>query len=102
MEFIARGTSIKSLGDAEEWQRVDTLRELARSALDMIHQAGVVHQDAYARNFLVSESGEVVIVDFDLSSRHADNLKRRMREQVADPSFLMEAFWVPEGVRNRG
>lgn len=93
---------MKSLGEAKEWEWVDTLRGLARSALDMIHQAGVVHLDAYARNSLESENEEVVVVDFELASRRADNLKRRMREQVADRSFLNEAFWVPESVRNRG
>lgn len=101
MEFIPPGTSIKSLGDSEEWDRIDGLRESAKSALGMIHQAGVVHQDAYARNFLVSENDEVVVVDFDLSSQHADNPKRRMREQAADRSFLNEAFYVPESMKNR-
>lgn len=100
MEFITPGTSIKSLADAEEWDRINSLRESAMSALGMIHHARVVHHDAYARNFLVSENEEVVVVDFDLSSQHADNLKRRLREQAADRSFLNEAFYVPGSMRD--
>lgn len=99
MEFITPGTSIKSLADAQEWDRINPLRESAMSGLGMIHHAGV-HHDAYARNFLVSENEEVVVVDFDLSSQHADNWKRRLREQTADRSFLNEAFYVPESMRD--
>lgn len=96
MELITPGTSIEALSDAEEWKSVEALREPALAALEMVHAAGVVHQDAYGRNVLVAGDGEgVVLVDFDLAGMYMGNTRRLEREKVADRAFLKEAFWTP-------
>lgn len=96
IELITPGTSIQALSDAGDWKRLDTLREPALAALEMVHAAGVVHQDAYARNVLVAEGAHgVVLVDFDLAGMYKGNPRRLEREKVADRAFLKEAFWVP-------
>lgn len=104
MELISPGTSIQALGETEQWDRIDALRDPAMAALDAVHAAGVVHQDAYARNFVVSQhDGEgVVLVDFDLASTYLGNGRRLEREKVADRVFLKEAFWVPPGTGEVG
>lgn len=97
IELITPGTSIEALGNMEQWERIDALRQPEIAALDIVHAAGVVHQDAYGRNFLVTQDGEgVMLVDLDLASSHVGNPKRWKMEKVADRVFLKEAFWVPE------
>lgn len=66
------GVSVEALRNASEWERVASLRESAGHAMVMVHEMGVLHRDACARNFVACGHGggdhEVVIVDFDAAS----------------------------------
>src|SRR4030095_16533912 len=69
MEFVPGKTLAEVLD--ETGLSVDQAFEYARkiaSALAAAHAAGIVHRDIKPRNIIVSESGEVKVLDFGLAT----------------------------------
>ncbi len=65
-EFV-RGTSLDRLARPLPWERVLALgRELARG-LGAAHRRGVLHRDIKPANALLTETGEVKLLDFGLA-----------------------------------
>ncbi|PKY03227.1 hypothetical protein P168DRAFT_291359 [Aspergillus campestris IBT 28561] len=75
-------------------RRLETLRDI----LDEIHNAGVLHGDAYPRNMMVSlspgERDRVLWIDFDSAQTFAegDSLSSRQRQWVGDEVELVDYF----------
>ncbi|MFL5351418.1 protein kinase domain-containing protein [Archangium sp.] len=65
-EFV-RGTSLDALGRPMPWERALALgRDLARG-LGAAHRRGVLHRDIKPGNALLTETGEVKLLDFGLA-----------------------------------
>lgn len=100
IELISPVKTVQSLRDAGEWETLQALRKPARQALEAIHDAGVVHQDAYARNFLVTDADRkhkgIVIVDFDVAKSYPNEPERKRLRIAGDWAFFNEAFAVDE------
>lgn len=100
IELISPVKTVQSLRDAGEWETLQALRIPARQALQAIHDAGVVHQDAYARNFLVTGAegncNGIVVVDFDVARSYPNEPERRSLRIAGDWAFFNEAFGVDE------
>lgn len=100
IELISPVKTVQSLRDAGDWETLQALRTPARLALEAIHDAGVVHQDAYARNFLVTEvhrkPNGIVVVDFDVAKSYPNEPERRRLRVAGDWAFFNEAFGVDE------
>lgn len=43
----------------------------------MLHDAGIIHGDLFATNFLIDTKGHLVIADFGLAKRRTDNESSR-------------------------
>jgi serine/threonine protein kinase/tetratricopeptide (TPR) repeat protein len=68
MEYVA-GRSLTDLiraGEVDAEKTVDIARQIG-SALSAAHEAGIVHRDMKPDNILVTEKGEVKILDFGLA-----------------------------------
>lgn len=96
IELISPVQTVQSLRDAGEWETLEALRTPARQALGAIHDAGVVHQDAYARNFLVTGADRtqkgIVVVDFDVANSYPNEPDRKRLRVAGDWAFFNEAF----------
>ena len=78
MEFVT-GTNLHDLlaggGRLPLMQVADVMGQLA-SALDYAHQSGVVHRDIKPANILLTESGQVKILDFGIARLETGGLTR--------------------------
>ena len=62
------------------------------SALQAIHDAGVIHQDLKSSNILVTPSGSIKIIDFGVARRFIDNPKAG-HEIVGSPECIAPEIW---------
>jgi serine/threonine protein kinase len=72
-EFIDGKTLRAHWRDAEWPELVRIIRQLG-SALDAVHEAGIVHRDVTPENVLVASGGEVKLVDFGIARRPGSEL----------------------------
>lgn len=106
MECISPGIPIADIqeaaenGDAAAKCRLHKLAGVAESPVCALHKYGVVHNDLYGRNLLVSEGqdGEeaVVVVDFDVAMVFEDGTGRK---QCEDWAVLRATFGLEEELR---
>ncbi|NRQ31750.1 protein kinase/lanthionine synthetase C family protein [Nonomuraea sp. NN258] len=65
---------------------LDTLRQVA-DAVESLHERGVVFGDLHPDNILLTESGRVVLIDYEVATLAAD----RARAALAHPAFAAPA-----------
>jgi serine/threonine protein kinase len=78
MEFV-EGGGLSFLIDTKapqlEGRRLDLLKQLARG-VEYLHRQGLIHRDLCPRNVLVSETGQVKIIDFGLAVPNTPEFRR--------------------------
>lgn len=111
-EYIGAGTTIASIiealyeipdGNADDdlefergMNRLAKLHDRAKTALEALHRRKVVHADVVARNIVVDENDNVVLVDFGYSLVLRDDLARFRVRRDDDLAQLRNAFAVEE------
>jgi len=95
MDYI-KGLNLKHLIHREtsllKGNKIDVIRQAAQG-LSYIHSHGIIHRDICPKNILVSEKGDVKIIDFGLAISKS-NRYRGSGERAGTPSYM-----APEQVR---
>ena len=87
MEYVGGGELFKRLAESGPYSEADAasvLREVA-SALALLHGQGLCHRDIKPENLLLTEDGEVKLVDFGLTGESSPKAKMGTWE-----------YWPPE------
>ena len=93
IEGVALDAVIAERGPLSLQETTAILRPLA-SAVDYLHQAGLVHRDLKAANIMLDQSGRVVLMDFGI----ARSLDQTRQTQTGASLGTVEAM-APEQVR---
>jgi len=93
----ARGTSLSRGGIGGFFGRLESVLVQLASALDALHQRGIVHRDVKPSNILVTKQGRVVLLDFGAISLQ-DGQHGGWSEQ--DRLVGTAAYMSPEQVLN--
>ena len=74
MELVEGGTLRSLAGPPMEGEALFSLARQAASALAHAHQKGIVHRDIKPENMILTEAGQLKILDFGIARRGADDL----------------------------
>ena len=111
-DYVVEGESTffsmeQIVGEAlTEWakQRLRSFSEMLAifaqisSALQAIHDAGVIHQDLKSSNILVTPSGDIKIIDFGVASRFTDSPQAE-HEIVGSAECIAPEIWKGQSPR---
>lgn len=96
MEFVNGGSLFDVLkpGPIEEEKTIAVIAHEILLALDYLHALGKIHRDLKSQNILLSQTGEVKLTDFGVSTQLYSNFSRR-NTTVGTP------YWMaPEVIMN--
>jgi serine/threonine-protein kinase len=100
MEF-AEGRSLRAIMGARKRLPVDEALDIARQvcrALVYMHSQGIVHRDLKPENLLLSEDGQVKLLDFGIAM---DEAARRLTWAGLSSTIGTPDYMAPEQVRGR-
>jgi len=91
-EYVA-GRTLDRVLDSEAripFERARTLLDHANGALAYAHSKGVVHRDLKLSNIMISDEGEVKVMDFGLARRAMESMARfsSNKEVVGSPAYM--------------
>jgi len=90
VEFVTGGTLRRRL-DADGPLTVGQTARLARqvgTALDALHEAGLVHRDVKPENVMLDEDGRALLVDYGLAKGPAYTVLTRPGQVMGTPAYM--------------
>lgn len=100
MKQMLQAAAQKQDGDDELERLYPKVVEQAAEGVAYIHSQGVLHRDLKPHNFLVSDEGEVKLIDFSLSSKPAGFMAKVFggRSRVVQGT---RSYMAPEQIRGK-
>ena len=90
MEYV-KGSTLSSLiaklGHIPPPQAAHVAAEVL-SALDKVHQAGIVHRDIKAGNIMIDEDGRAILMDFGLARQEQDSRLTADHTILGTPNYM--------------
>lgn len=89
MEFI-RGVSLSQflMQQSFSLKRCLSIILQVAYALCHLHTHGVIHRDLKPENIIISEDGEVKVIDFGIAQLHEDNGPKSARAVMGTPNYM--------------
>ena len=87
MDFIQGQTlmeRVKTQGKLSEAECLKYIRQIG-SALEVVHQAGIVHRDAHPGNIMIQPNGNAILIDFGIAKEIIP--ASSSTDYAANPSF---------------
>ncbi len=89
MEYFSGGTLKEAMAQGLTTRQALSLLSQAASALAEIHRLGIVHRDIKPGNFMLRDDGLLVLADFGVAKRIADQAAQTMHgEAFGTPSYI--------------
>ena len=88
MDFIQGQTlmeRVKTQGKLSEAECLKYIRQIG-SALEAVHQAGMVHRDAHPGNIMIQPNGNAILIDFGIA-KEIIPAGSSSTDYAANPSF---------------
>jgi serine/threonine-protein kinase len=87
LEFISGRTLRQAAGDLDFQRKLAVAQAIAR-ALAAAHRAGIVHRDLKPDNVMLTESGEVKVLDFGLARSTSASIVEGVERTVAEDDVI--------------
>lgn len=97
MNVCKNGSAKKLIGNYEEKQLWDFIDQVA-SGLQYLHSHDITHQDIKPDNILLNTDGQYLIIDFGISTKTRNTLRKTNRESVGGgtPCYMSSESYKPE------